>query len=167
MSKITLSFMQRFMGELDTAIRNFVGGITGDLSELETTDKTSLVDAINEVKTGSSVVTSLAGLDDVLVTTPSNGQVLKYNVTEHKWENANESGGGGSATYMSQTLSAGSTSVTFTGVPTTGNLALDIYTSKAGLDYTSLDDSTAGTLIVTYEAQSSAVTVYLRIEVIS
>lgn len=230
MSKITLSFMQRFMGELDTAIRNFVGGITGDLDELETTDKSSLVNAINEVKTGSSVVTSLAGLDDVTLTTPTNGQILKYNSTSHKWENANESGGGGGGsstlsgltdvdftsladgqliqydattekwknigidatptqnsakpissggaysalgdkadkpTLKTQTLSAGSTSVTFTGIPTTGNVMLDIYTSKAGLDYTSLDDSTAGTLVVTYEAQSSAVTVYLKIEVLS
>lgn len=102
MSKITLSFMQRFMGELDTAIRNFVA---------------SQIDG-------------------------------KQNVP----------------TLMSQILATGNTSVTFTNVPTTGVNIVDIYTDKTGLDYTSIDDSTAGTLIVTYEPQISATTVYLKIE---
>lgn len=99
MSKITLSFMQRFMENLDPAIRNFVDSKLGDKQD-----------------------------------TP---------------------------TLMSQTLNVGSTSVTFTGLPTTGVSIVDIYTSKAGLKYNSLDDSTAGSLTVTYEAQSSAVTVYM------
>lgn len=34
-------------------------------------------------------------LNDVDITNLSNGQVLKYNSTTQKWENANESGGGG------------------------------------------------------------------------
>ena len=102
MSKITLTFMQRFMGELDTAIRNFVD------------------EKISE----------------------------KQNVP----------------TLLSQTLAVGSTSVTFTGLPTTGVNIVDIYTSKTGLDYVSLDDSTAGQLTVNYDAQSVAVTVYLKIE---
>ena len=32
MSKITLSFMQRFMGELDTAIKTYIGGKVSTLS---------------------------------------------------------------------------------------------------------------------------------------
>lgn len=72
-----------------------------------------------------------------------------------------------SATIKTATLAAGATSVTFTGVPTTGNNTIDIYTSKAGLDYTAVDDSTAGTLVYTFEAQSSAVTVYLVIREVS
>ena len=63
-----------------------------------------------------------------------------------------------------QTLAAGSTSVTFTNIPTTGNHIIDVYTNKAGLYYTAIDDSIAGSLTVTYESQSSAVTVCLRIE---
>ena len=102
MSKITLSFMQRFMGELDTAIRNFVGDKLSDKQDIPT--------------------------------------------------------------LMSQTLAVGSTSVTFTGLPTTGVNIVDVYTSKAGLDYDSIDDSTAGSLTITYEAQQSAITVYLKIE---
>lgn len=99
MSKITLSFMQRFMGKLDTAIKDYVGG-------------------------------KLSGKQDV--------PVLK-----------------------SQTMAVGSTSVTFTGLPTTGVNIIDIYTSKTGLDYLSIDDSTAGQLTVNYDAQSVAITVYL------
>ena len=40
---------------------------------------------------------SLASLSDVTISTPSNGQTLKYNSTTQKWENANESGGGTAA----------------------------------------------------------------------
>ena len=195
MSKITLTFMQRFMGNLDTAIRTFVGGITGDKADLQTTNKDSLVDAINEVAQGGGGggSTTLGGLTDVTLTNPSSDQVLKYD--GEKWVNG--SGGSGSSTladltdvslntpttgqllqfngtawvnvdnnvsFKSQTLAANATSVTFTGIPTTGNYITDIFTSKAGLDYESINDSTAGTLVVTYEAQSSAVTVYLRLE---
>lgn len=102
MSKITLTFMQRFMGELDTAIRNFVGEKVGEKQDIPT--------------------------------------------------------------LLSQTLAVGSTSVTFTGLPTTGVNIIDIYTSKTGLDYLSLDDSTAGQLTVNYDAQVTVITVYLKIE---
>ncbi len=102
MSKITLSFMQRFMGKLDTAIKDYVGG-------------------------------KLNGKQDV-------------------------------PTLKSQTMAVGSTSVTFTEIPTTGVQIVDIYTSKAGLDYVSIDDSTAGQLTVYYDAQVTTVTVYLKIE---
>lgn len=102
MSKITLSFMQRFMGELDTAIKNYVA------------DKVS-----------------------------------------NKQDKP---------TYITQTLTAGSTSVTFLNLPTTGIQLADVFTSVAGLDYSDIDDSTAGTLVLTYEAQESDVTVYLKLE---
>lgn len=39
------------------------------------------------------VVGTLAGLTDTAISSPTNGQVLKYNSTSQKWENANESGG--------------------------------------------------------------------------
>ena len=38
---------------------------------------------------------SLSDLTDVTLTSPSNGQVLKYDAANSKWINANESGGGG------------------------------------------------------------------------
>lgn len=160
MSKITLSFMQRFMGKLDTAIRNFVGNITGDLDDLQTTDKSSLVNAINEAKS-SGGASNISGLDDVTITDVEDKQVLKYNSTNQKWENKADSS---SATYKTATLTAGNTSVIFTGIPTTGNNIIEVFTSQTDLDYESLDDSVSGSLTVYYEAQSSNVTVYLRIE---
>lgn len=41
---------------------------------------------------------TFAGLDDVSFSNLQNGQVPKYNSTTQKWENANESGGGGTVT---------------------------------------------------------------------
>lgn len=73
---------------------------TGDLADLETTDKTSLVAAINEAAQGGGGggSSTLAGLTDVDINLPTNGQVLKYNATTEEWVNANESGGGGGGT---------------------------------------------------------------------
>lgn len=41
-----------------------------------------------------SKIGSLDDLNDVTLSSPTNGQVLKYNSTTQEWENANESGGG-------------------------------------------------------------------------
>ena len=51
--------------------------------------------ASDEFGSGGGGSSTLAGLTDVDLSSPSNGQVLKYNSTSQKWENANESGGGG------------------------------------------------------------------------
>lgn len=108
----------------------------------------------NQEGGGSS---TLSGLTDVQLTSPSDGDCLTYDGS--KW--VNEAKG---IIWKTQTLAAGSTTVTFTNIPTSGNYVADVYTSVAGLDYESIDDSTAGTLVVTYESQSSAVTVYLKLE---
>lgn len=71
------------------------------------------------------------------------------------------------ATIKTATLAAGSTTVTFTNVPTTGNNLIDVYTDVAGLEYTAVDATTAGQLTYTFEAQSAAVTVYLVIKEVS
>lgn len=47
---------------------------------------------------GGGGSSTFAGLDDVNFSNLQNGQVPKYNSTTHKWENANESGGGGTVT---------------------------------------------------------------------
>ncbi len=70
-------------------------------------------------------------------------------------------------TTLSSTLLAGNTTVTFSNVPTSGNNTISVYTSKAGLDYTSVDDSVSGELTYTFEAQSSDITVYLVIREVS
>lgn len=70
-------------------------------------------------------------------------------------------------TVKTATLAAGATKVTFTGIPTTGNYTIDLYTDKASLTYDSVNDSTAGRLVYTFEAQSSATSVYLVIREVS
>ena len=57
----------------------------------------AIADAIAQGGGGGS--STLAGLNDVNLTSPSNEQVLKYNSTTRKWENADESGGGGTSDY--------------------------------------------------------------------
>lgn len=47
---------------------------------------------------GGGGSSTFAGLDDVSFNNLQNGQVPKYNSTTQKWENANESGGGGTVT---------------------------------------------------------------------
>lgn len=47
---------------------------------------------------GGGGSSTFAGLDDVSFSDIQNGQVPKYNSTTQKWENANESGGGGTVT---------------------------------------------------------------------
>lgn len=66
-------------------------------------------------------------------------------------------------TVLSQTLSAGSTTVTFTNIPTTGNYIIEFATS-AGINYTEIDLSTSGQVTLTFEEQSAAVTVYCDIK---
>lgn len=66
-------------------------------------------------------------------------------------------------TVLSQTLAANATSVTFTGIPTTGDNVVDFFISD-GSNYTEIDVSTPGTAILTYEASASSRTVYCRIE---
>lgn len=50
-----------------------------------------------------STITAITGLSDVNVSSPSDGQVLKYDQTSGKWKNANESGGGGGGINYSTT----------------------------------------------------------------
>ena len=63
-------------------------------SALETENKT-VIGAINEVAQGGGGggASELDDLDDVSISIPTNGQVLKYNSQSQEWENANESGG--------------------------------------------------------------------------
>lgn len=78
---------------------NGVKGDIGDLSNLETEDKSSIVNAINEVA-GSSGGGSIATLSDVTLTNLSNGQALTYDSSASKWKNVTL-GGGGSVTIDS------------------------------------------------------------------
>lgn len=63
-------------------------------------------------------------------------------------------------TKYTQTLSAGSTSVTFSNVTTTSNSMISVGTSVPDLEYNAISNS-GNSYTVTFDAQSSAVTVYL------
>ena len=69
------------------------------------------------------------------------------------------SGGG---EVLTATLAAGSTTVTFTGIPTSGDNLINFYTS-ANINYTAINTATSGQVTLTFESQSSAVTVYCEI----
>lgn len=64
---------------------------------------------------GGGGSSTFAGLDDVSFNNLQNGQVPKYNSTTHKWENADESGGGSSSaddvTYDNTTSGISATNV--------------------------------------------------------
>lgn len=61
----------------------------------------------------------------------------------------------------SQTLAANVTSVSFS-VPTSGDHLIDFWASD-GSNYTAIDTSVSGTATLTYDAESSARTIYCKI----
>lgn len=66
-------------------------------------------------------------------------------------------------TELTANLAAGNTQVTFSDAAITATADVSIKTNMAGLNWTAINDSTAGTLIITYPAQSVPVTVKLII----
>jgi hypothetical protein len=69
-------------------------------------------------------------------------------------------------TVYSQTLSAGSTSVTFSNVTTTASSIIEVGTSKPGLEYNAITNS-GTSYTVTFDAQSSSETIYLLVTEVS
>lgn len=110
---------------------NGVKADIGDLEELETTDKSSLVSAINEAA-ASGGGGSIDTLTDVELTNLSSGQALTYDSTEQVWKNVTL-GGGGSVTIDSA-LSGTSTN------PVQNNVITNALNGKADLS----DLSTVG-----------------------
>lgn len=70
-------------------LHTMINGNTADLSALTTTAQSNLVAAINELDAaiGGSGATDLDGLTDVVITTPANGHLLRYNNGTGHWEN--------------------------------------------------------------------------------
>lgn len=66
------------------------------------------------------------------------------------------------STVTSKTLASGATTISFT-VPTTGNYLVDFYTST-GVAYKAINTTVAGTVTLTFDAQSSSITVYCKVE---
>lgn len=140
--------------------------------------------------------TALRNMSDVDVDGIQNGQILKWNATAQKFENADESGGGvviddtttaldkvwsssktnteittvasavatkeDAPTILTSTLSAGSTSLTFSNAAITTTAMYDVYADKYGLTPTDITITT-GQAVLTFEAQSANVSVKLVI----
>ena len=70
------------------------------------------------------------------------------------------------STIKSATMSIGSTTVTFTQIPTTGNNLIKFY-NDLGINYTNIDTSTSGQITLTFEAQSVVMNVYCEIKGVS
>lgn len=84
-SNLTAGF-QRVATEFRTIRSLSFGGPTAGLAGLTTTDKSSLVAAINEARAAVGA-TNLDALTDVTITAPATGQVLRYNGGTGQWEN--------------------------------------------------------------------------------
>ena len=93
-------------------------------------DRVKVMDEITQGGGGGS--STLAGLDDVSLATPTDGQLLGYNGTSHKWENVN-GGGGGSSTF------AGLNDVNVQGV-SNGDIARYNSTTQKWTDSSDLTD---------------------------
>ena len=87
--------MRRRISELAGSIYDFVGG--ADLTDLDTTDKDSIVDAINEVSAQAGALDTLRdegglmvykGTGDALPASPKTGWVFKVNATSYIVEGA-------------------------------------------------------------------------------
>lgn len=111
--------------------------------------------------------TGAAGADgyspEVTITSITGGHTVKITDKDHPTgQSFNVMDGTVPITKYSQTLSAGSTSVTFTGVTTTSDSIVEVATSVSGLEYNSI--SVSGTsYTVTFDSQASNVTVYLLV----
>lgn len=64
---------------------------------------------------------------------------------------------------LKQTLAAGSTTITFNSLPTTGDYMVT-FGSSNGVNYKEIDTSVSGSVTLTYDAQPSAISVYCKIE---
>ncbi len=136
-----------------------------------------------ENSSGGGGASSLDDLTDVGITLPSHGQILKYNSLDDEWQNAtliNDSSTSASTvwssdktntelatkedapTILTSTLSIGSTSLTFSNAAITTTAMYDVYADKYGLTPTDITITT-GQAVLTFEAQSSNVSVKLVI----
>ena len=83
---VRISDLATRIGTEFKAIRTLIGGSgTADISALNTTVKTSLVAAINEVNSKPPGTTTLAALTDTTITTPAAGHILRHDGTD--WKN--------------------------------------------------------------------------------
>ena len=115
----------------------------------ETVQTSGLKGIASIAKTGSS------GLIDTYTITYTDGTTSTFTVT-------NGQDGTVPITKYNETLTAGTTSVTFTDVVTTASSIVQVATDDPDLEYNSITNS-GTSYTVTFDAQASNVTVYLLV----
>lgn len=109
----------------------------------------------NDLTNKPVIISYLSALNDVLISSPTDGQALLWNDNISTWVNGNVSV---SPTIIDATLAANNTSVTISNIPTSGDYIIDFYISD-GSNYTAINTSVSGQVTLTYEASSSSRTV--------
>lgn len=209
LSVITLAAAKAYTDEKTSEIQPtvWIGNTTTALSEGSTTNPITIdgspvtatsgniaaYDGTEYIFTGSvwqKFGGKFADLTDVNVSSPTGGQIARWNGTSNKWENSNEVNtfvgltdtnvvspadgqyfkydetsqkvvNGFKRTVLVGTLAANATTITFTNDAITSTATFDVYTDS-DISYESMSRSST-TLAITYEAQSSAVGVKLVI----
>jgi hypothetical protein len=142
-------------------------GDTVNVSQIQSTGTKIATVTVNGTGTDiyaptSGGATSLSGLSDVDLTTPSDGQVLTYDNANSKWINANVPSGG---TVLSGTLTTGSTSITLSSSALTNNSLIEVF-DDLDVPYNSKTLNTSANppeLTITFDAQESDMTVKVRV----
>ena len=80
-------------------------GNYSDLTNKPTLSAVATSGSYTDLVNTPTIPTDLDSLSDVVLTSPQNAQVLKYDSASSTWVNANESGGGGGATIDDTTIS--------------------------------------------------------------
>ena len=133
--------------DADKILRNDTG--------LDIVDK--LDDILTAIQSGGGSST-LSGLEDVNVTSPSNGQVLKYDNVSGKWINGAP---GASWTDVTGTLTAGQTSITLQSAAITTSSTIEVFTED-GTEWNSVTIAT-GSVTITFDEQSADLGVKVRV----
>jgi len=172
---------------LNKAIDAATGKTGGDYTYLNNTPVTEKLDELAAaIAAGGGGASALSDLTDVDISgSVQGGKVLKYNAVEEKWAPGDDSGNvqsdwnetdpssdayiknkptiPESATVIPGTLTAGSTSVTFTNPKLTDGSRTSMYTSN-GIGPLYFDDSVDGVLTLYFEAQDADVGVEVVVE---
>ena len=148
-------------GIVTSAAHDYAGSqvdYTNTTSGLSASDVQSALDEIDgNVDTANGNITTINGkIGNTDISAIGDGKITGAISTLN-------SGKANKSTIKTATLSAGSTTVTFTQLPTSGNYLVDFFTST-GINYTEIDTSTSGQVTLTYEEQEAAVTVTCEIK---
>ena len=121
------STFQKWENANEVSYSDFAGSTHGLVPEVQTQQGKFLKDD-GTWDTPASGSASLDGLTDVDLTSPTNGQVLKYDATNQEWINADESGGSGGFVEVTTDILTGQ--YMNWDIETTGGMAGSIYTTN-------------------------------------